>query len=76
MRNLGSLHERIQYAMDKREMSQADLARATGMSTSKISYIVGGKTPDPQFTAVVKIAEALNVSLSYLAGMRKEDEEL
>lgn len=68
MGNLNNLSERIQYAMDKRDMTQADLARATGMSTSKISYIVTGATKDPQFTTVVKIAKALDVSLAFLAG--------
>ena len=63
-----TLSERIQYAMDKRNMSQADLARATGISTANIANIVTGKTKDPQFTNVVKIAMALDVSLNYLAG--------
>ena len=65
-----TLAERIQYAMDKRGMSQADLARATGMRTSKISYIVTGATKDPQFESVIKIAKALDVSLNYLAGIK------
>ena len=68
MQTLATLAERINFAMDKRNMTQADLARATGMSTSKVSYICNGTTKDPQFTAVVKIAAALDVSLSYLAG--------
>ncbi len=68
MCKLETLAARIQYAMDKRGMTQADLARATGMQTSKISYIVNGKTKDPQFMTVLKIASALNVSLDFLAG--------
>lgn len=68
MNNDHSLAGRIHYAMEQRDMTQADLARATGMSTSKISYIVSGKTKDPQFQAVVDIAKALDVPLAYLAG--------
>ena len=49
-------------------MTQADLSRQTGISTSNIAHIVTGKTKDPQFTNVVKIAVALDVSLAYLAG--------
>lgn len=71
MTTLATLAERITYAMDKRGMTQADLARATGMSTSKISYICNGATKDPQFTAIIKIAAALDVSLNYLAGVDK-----
>lgn len=63
-----TLAERIQYAMDKRGMTQADLARATGIGTSNIAHIVTGKTKDPRVSNVLKIARALGVSLDYLAG--------
>lgn len=63
-----TLAERIQYAMDKRGMTQADLARATGIGTSNIAHIVTGKTQDPRVSNVLKIARALGVSLDYLAG--------
>lgn len=65
---MGTLAERIQHAMEVRGMSQADLARATGIATSNIAYIVTGKTKDPRFDSVLKIAKALDVSLDYLAG--------
>lgn len=63
-----SLHLRIQKAMDAKGCTQADLARETGLSTAIISQIVSGKTKDPRFTNVVKIATVLNVPLEYLAG--------
>ena len=66
-----TLAERIQFAMDLRGMSQADLARATGISTSNIAYIVNGTTKDPRMSNVIRIARALNVSLDYLAGREK-----
>ena len=62
------LAERIQLVMNERGMTQADLARKTGMTTSNIAYIVNGKTKDPRLSSVVSIARALNVSLSYLVG--------
>lgn len=65
---VSTLAERIQYAMKVRGMSQADLARATGISTSNVAHIVTGKTKDPQLSNVLKIAQALDVSLDYLAG--------
>ena len=64
-----TLAERIQYAMDKQGISQADLARMTGITTSNITYIVNGKTKDPRFQSVLLIADALGVSLNYLAGI-------
>ena len=68
---MSTLAERIQFAMDMRGMSQADLARATGIATSNIAYIVNGKVKDPRFDSVVRIARALDVSLEYLAGRKK-----
>ena len=65
-----TLAERIQFVMDKRGMTQADLARATGIGTSNIAHIVTGKTKDPQLSNVLKIAKALDVTLDYLAGRK------
>lgn len=65
-----TLAERIQCAMDRRSMTQADLSRATGISTSNIAHIVTGRTKDPQLSNVLKIATALGVSLDYLAGRK------
>lgn len=66
-----TLAERIQTAMEVREMTQTDLVRLTGMSSAQINHIVNGRTKDPGFTQVVKIAKALDVSLNYLAGWKK-----
>ena len=66
--NQSNLSERIQYAMLQQDVQQADLARATGMSTAVISQIVSGKTKKPLFENVARIALALHVPLDYLAG--------
>lgn len=65
---MSTLAERIQKAMDERDMTQADLARKTGLTTSNIAYIVNGKTKDPRLSSVIAISKALNVSLAYLVG--------
>ena len=62
------LAERINAAMEERGMTQADVARKTGLSTAIVAQICTGRTTDPGFTKVVKIAKALDVSLNYLAG--------
>lgn len=63
-----TLSERISYAMEKQGMTQADLARATGLSTGLVAQIVSGHTQDPRLSNVVKIADALHVPTDYLAG--------
>jgi transcriptional regulator with XRE-family HTH domain len=60
----------IQLILDMKGMTQADLARKSGLSTAVVSQIVSGKTKDPRLSNVVMIANALGVSLDYLAGIR------
>ena len=69
---MNDLSRRIDEAMRMRGMSQADLCRATKMGSSKISYLLQGKTTDPRISTLVKIADALNISLDYLAGRRED----
>lgn len=63
------LASRINEAMEKRDMTQADLARKSGLTTANIAYIVNGKTKDPRISSVIAIAKALDVTLSYLLGV-------
>lgn len=62
-----NLGERIQNALDAREMTQADLARMSGLSTSLIAQIVSGRTENPRFDTVITIANTLEVPLNYFA---------
>lgn len=63
-----TLGDRIRYAMEQQGMKQADLARATGLSTTLVAQIVTGHTKDPRLSNVMKIADSLNVPMDYLAG--------
>jgi transcriptional regulator with XRE-family HTH domain len=67
---MANISDNIQKALDANGMTQADLARKTGLSTAVISQIVSGKTKDPRLSNVITIANALGVSLDYLAGLR------
>lgn len=69
---MDGLNKRIEESMRLRGISQADLCRMTEMGSSKISYILQGKTTDPRLSTVVRIADALDVSLDYLAGRRED----
>lgn len=63
---MSTLAEKIQKRMDELDMTQADLARKTGLTTANVAYIVNGKTKDPRLSSVVAIAMALEVSLDDL----------
>lgn len=63
--------DRVLEALQTRGMTQADLCHITQMGSSKVSQILSGKVKDPRLSTAIKIADALDVSLDYLAG-RKE----
>lgn len=52
-----------------RGMTQADLSRATGLSTSQVAYLAGGRSGDPRISTLAKIADALDCSVAELAGL-------
>lgn len=60
--------ERLNGILDKRKMKQVDLCRLSGLSSAQVTYLVNGRTKDPSLTTATKIANALDVSLDYLAG--------
>lgn len=59
--------DKLNAVLDKRGISQADLARMAGLSTAVIAQVTTGRTKDPRFTTVVKIAVALDLPLEYFA---------
>ena len=71
--------ERLKQAMDKANMKQADLARATGLAKGGISNYVTGKY-EPKSDVISKLAKALNVSEMWLWGydvpMEREDKKI
>lgn len=69
--------DRLKKALEIREMRQADLVEATGISKSSISTYLSGKFI-PKQNNIQKLAQALNVSEAWLMGcdvpMDKQDE--
>ena len=60
--------DRLRAARDGlRGMSQAELARVTGLPPSSIAHFEGG-TRKPSFDNLRKLATALNVTTDYLLG--------
>lgn len=60
--------DRLQYAMDEKGMTQADVCRASGISTQLLSKIMVGKTENPRLDTLVALSSALGVDYNYLLG--------
>lgn len=65
--------KRILSLMNQKQISYADLAKATGFSKSALQRYVTAETDKIPIDRVIAIAKALNVSPAYLMGW-KEDE--
>lgn len=64
-----SFGERVKNELIKQDMPQAVLCKKSGLKSGHISpYINGNKDRDPRLSTASAIAEALCVSLDYLAG--------
>ena len=61
------LHVKIRRARLAYGMSQAELARRIGISRTAMNDIEQGRTTDPGFGIVQRIAETLRISLDQLA---------
>ena len=57
---------RLTEKMKEKNITQADLCRLTGLSTSMVSYYCAGRRV-PSMPTVIKIAKALNTTVEYLA---------
>ena len=63
---------RLMEAMDKRNVTAAELSRKTSISESNISRYLSG-TIEPKMRALLILADALNVSADWLAGNETEE---
>lgn len=63
--------QNLKIIMDKKDMTQADLMRITGIPRSLISDYVNGKK-SPALSNAIALAEALGVTLDELSGRTEE----
>ncbi|WP_330940896.1 helix-turn-helix transcriptional regulator [Bacteroides sp. MSB163] len=63
---------RIKEIMSERNVTSAWLAEKVGISKVAVSNIVTGKS-SPSLDNIIKIADALNVSIAELIGEEKND---
>ena len=68
-----TLGDRIRLARARVRMTQAELARRIGISTTAMNAIEGGDT-DPRASRIRAIADVLEVSTDYLLGRKSESE--
>ena len=61
------LHEAIAYARECKGITLRDLEKKTGISNALLSQIETGHVKNPSFRTIVKIGEALKISLKRLA---------
>ena len=79
-----TLSEKLQKIMDAKGIQAIDLAKISGVPTSRISEIVTGKTKNPQLKTLMKLSDALGCSfleltsstlLTYTPGCEEKQEE-
>ena len=61
--------DRVQGRLDRLDLSPEDVARAAGLPADFIAKLLDGRTPPPRGQRLVKLAEALATSVSYLVGL-------
>ena len=66
--------ERLRQAMKDRGMSQSELARRIGVRTPTVNQYLC-KRKFPMMTTAVRIADALDVSLDWLCGVKEKPDE-
>jgi transcriptional regulator with XRE-family HTH domain len=69
---IARLARRVSVARQRAGLTQAELAEATGVTDETISRIERGRY-EPAVSTLFRLAEALDVSLDYLAGEKDRD---
>ena len=64
----------LQALREERGLSNADIARLSGVPEQTVKRILNGTTPDPRFDTIAKITIALGGSLDIISGLRPETE--
>lgn len=69
-----NVNERIKDLMESRNLGQNEIARRSGVPQPTIKRIIDGESRDPRLSNLVKISQALNVSLAELLGLEALEE--
>lgn len=66
MRAYHTFGYRVLIEMRRHRMEQKRLAVLTGICQGNLSKLIGGLTPDPRLSTVIRIADALGCSVGHL----------
>lgn len=72
---MAKFHEVLKFLRSSRNITQAELAKAIGVSASTIGMYESG-VREPNFETEEKIADYFNVSLDMLRGKEEQEETL
>jgi transcriptional regulator with XRE-family HTH domain len=61
--------ERVQGRLDRMDLSPEDAARAAGLPTDFLCRLCDGTAQEPRGERLIKLAAALETSISYLIGL-------
>src|SRR5690349_12741265 len=64
----GTIGQRLRLEMKKQGISSAELARRAELKTSFLYDVISGKSANPSTVKLARVADALGISLAYLAG--------
>lgn len=68
---IGTIGVRLKEALNRRHVSQKDLAQKTGLTEATISRYVNNQRGD--YRGLIKICKELNVSADYLLGLKNDE---
>lgn len=61
--------ERIQGRLDRLDLRAEEVARTAGLPADLVQKVLDGKLPPPRGKRLIRLAEALATSISYLVGL-------
>lgn len=71
-----SFGKRLNQLLLDRNMTPAQLSKMLGWNTGVLSQYLNNPNRDPRLSTATKVADALGVSLDYLAGREPPNEEV
>lgn len=64
----------VRTVAQAKDMTQADICKASGLSDSYMSQLFSGKIPDPKTSTIYKVCTALGVTVDYLLELAYKDD--
>ena len=72
---MSELSEFLNNALRERGMTQADVARKSGLSTGLVAQVFSGSTKDPRLSTALAICQALNIGIDEAAAFLGDNDD-